>query len=82
MYEVKLTQTSEKQLKKLDKQIQERIISLLERIRINPIPHITKLVGQQFYRLRAGDYRIILKVDHGTLLILVVEIGRRENTYD
>ena len=82
MYDVELTETAEKQLKKLDKQPQERIIALLERIRINPNPHIKRLVGQQLYRLRAGDYRVILKIDHGKLIILVVEIGRRENIYD
>jgi len=82
MYEVRLTQTSERQLKKLDKPVQERIILLLERIRINPIPHVKRLAGQQYYRLRAGDYRIILQIEQEKLLILVIEIGRRENIYD
>jgi mRNA interferase RelE/StbE len=48
-----------KQLKKLEKNVQESIISALERIRIRPQVHVTKLVGDPGYRLRVGDYRVI-----------------------
>ena len=81
MYEILLSETALKQLKKLEKDIQERIISTLERIRIRPEAHITKLVGDPGYKLRAGDYRIILDVDKNKLLILVIKIGHRKRVY-
>ena len=59
-YEIIFTDTSRKQFKKLEKDIQERIIKALERIRIRPEAHIKKLVGDPGYRLRVGEYRIIL----------------------
>ena len=70
-----------KQLKKLEKKVQERIISTLERIKIRPQAHVTKLVGDPGYRLRVGDYRVILDIDEGNLVILVIKIGHRKKTY-
>ncbi|MBE3036847.1 MAG: type II toxin-antitoxin system RelE/ParE family toxin, partial [Candidatus Atribacteria bacterium] len=50
MYEVVFSQKAKKQLFKLEKVIQERIISALERIRIRPEAYITKLVGDPGYK--------------------------------
>ena len=80
-YEIIFTDTSRKQFKKLEKDIQERIIKALERIRIRPEAHIKKLVGDPGYRLRVGEYRIILDIEKEKLIILVVKIGHRKNIY-
>lgn len=81
MYEIILSETALQQLKKLEKDIQERIIRTLERIRIRPEAYIIKLVGDPGYKLRAGDYRIILDIDKNKLLILVIKIGHRKKVY-
>ena len=70
-----------KQLKKLEKNVQKRIISTLERIKIQPHAHVTKLVGDPGYRLQVGDYRVILDIDGGDLVILVIKIGHRKKIY-
>jgi len=80
-YEIVFTDTSRKQFKKLEKDIQERIIKALERIRIRPEAHIKKLVGDPGYRLRVGEYRIILDIEKEKLIILVIKIGHRKNIY-
>jgi len=80
-YEIIFTDTSRKQFKKLEKDIQERIIKALERIRIRPEAHIKKLVDDPGYRLRVGEYRIILDIEKEKLIILVVKIGHRKNIY-
>jgi mRNA interferase RelE/StbE len=80
-YEIIFTDTSRKQFKKLEKDIQERIIKALERIRIRPEAHIKKLVGDPGYRLRVGEYRIILDIEKEKLIILVIKIGHRKNIY-
>ena len=82
MYTIILSAKAEKQLKKLDKENQERIIHALERIRIRPESYITKLVGDPGYKFRVGDYRLIIDIDRGKLLILVIKIGHRKNIYD
>jgi mRNA interferase RelE/StbE len=71
-----------KQLRKLDGEIRQRIIATLERIRIRPDAYIRKLVGDEGYRLRVGDYRVIVDIDKEKLIILVLRIGHRRNVYD
>jgi mRNA interferase RelE/StbE len=80
-YEIIFSENALTQLKKLEHSIQERIIKSLERIRIRPEAYVTKLVGDPGYRLRVGDYRVIMDIDKERLLILVITIGHRKNIY-
>lgn len=81
MYEVIFSDKARKQLKKLEKHIQKRIISALGRTRIRPEAYVTKLVDDPGYKLRVGDYRVIMDIDQGKLLILVLKVGHRRNIY-
>jgi mRNA interferase RelE/StbE len=81
MFDIFFTAESKKFLKKLNKQDSKRIISTLERCRIRPYSHIKKLVSSPYFRLRVGDYRVILDIKAGKLLIIVIEIGHRKNIY-
>jgi mRNA interferase RelE/StbE len=80
-YEIIFSDNALTQLKKLEHSIQERIIKSLERIRIRPEAYVTKLVGDPGYRLRVGDYRVILDIDKEKLHILIIKIGHRKNIY-
>jgi len=81
LYEIIFSRKAKKQLFKLEKNIQGRIIAALERIRIRPEDYITKLVGDPGYKLRVGDYRLIMDLDNNNLLILVIKVGHRKNIY-
>lgn len=81
MYEIILSTKFEKQINKLDVLIQKRITNSLERIRIRPYAVIKRIVGTKFFRLRVGDYRIILKIENKKLIIFVLELGLRKNIY-
>ena len=82
MYEIVFTKEAKKQLEKLEKEVQLRITSALERIRINPERHAKKLAGSDAYRLRVGDYRVILDIQKNILVILVIKVGHRKNIYN
>lgn len=82
MYEVFFTERASKQLKKIEKNDQERILKALERIRIRPESFVTKLIGDAGYKLRVGDYRIILDIVEEKVVILVLMVGYRKNIYD
>jgi mRNA interferase RelE/StbE len=82
MYEIIFSETAKKQLSKLEKDIQQRILAALEKIRIRPESFVKKLVGDPAYRLRVGDYRVIIDIDKGKLLILVIKVGHRRNIYE
>lgn len=81
MYDILYSEKAKHQLEKLDKPVQKHIISVLERVRIRPEAYATKLVGSTAYRLRAGDYRIIIDIDRGQLHVLVITIAHRRNVY-
>jgi mRNA interferase RelE/StbE len=81
VYEIFFSKTAEKQLKKLDRKIQERIVEVLERVRIKPERYVIKLIGDKGYKLRVGDYRVILDIDATRHKIFVLKIGHRKNIY-
>ena len=81
MYEIVFSEKAKKQFLKLEKDIQKRIITSLDRIKIRPEAYVTKLVGDASYRLRVGDYRVIMDIDKGKLIILVIKVGHRRNIY-
>ena len=79
MFDIFFTEESKKILKKLKKEDQIRIISSLERCKIRPHSHVKKLIASPYFRLRVGNYRVILDIKSGKMLIIVVEIGHRRN---
>lgn len=81
-YQIIYSDEAKKQIKKLDSQVSERIILVIERCKINPYSHVTKIVGTDYFRARAGDWRIIMKIENNTLMILIVKVGKRKNIYD
>ena len=82
MYSIIFNPFAEKQLKKLDNNLQIRILDVLNRIRIRPHHFVKRLIGSPYFRLRVGDYRIILDIQNDKLVIVVVELGHRKNIYD
>lgn len=83
MYELIYSPNALKALEKLEKNVQERIVSALERLRIRPEScDIKRLVGMPGYRFRVGDYRVILDIDKKFLQILIIKVGHRKNIYD
>ena len=81
MYEVIFSPKVEKQIFKLNSNLQIRIINSLERIKIRPYSFVKKIVGSPYFRLRVGDYRIILDIQNNILIIHVLEVGHRKNIY-
>ena len=82
MYELIYSPNTVKSLEKLEKNVQKRIVSALERLRIRPEAcGIKRLVGMPGYRFRVGDYRVIFDIDRNALQILVLKIGHRKNIY-
>ena len=81
MYSLVYSELAVKQLKKLPKELQVRIVSTLERVRIRPYPHILRLVESPYFRLRVGVYRVILDIKEERIMIFIIEIGHRRKIY-
>ena len=86
VWTVKISNIAEKQLRKLDRQTQKRILDYLdERIEgcKNPrhFGESLKANLSGFWRYRVGDYRVICKILDQEIIVLVLEIGHRRAVY-
>ena len=80
-YSILVTETAKKQLSKIDKQAAKRIDKKLREISSDPFLHVTRLVGLEIYKMRVGDYRVLMSIQKEKLVIMVVEVGHRRNVY-
>jgi mRNA interferase RelE/StbE len=81
VYSVFLTDFAKKQLTKIDRQEAKRITKKLHEISADPFLYVSKLVGQDLYKLRVGNYRVLMTIQQDKLVIIVVEIRHRRNVY-
>jgi mRNA interferase RelE/StbE len=81
-YKVEILRSAQRQLAKVDRQDQSRIVSAIRGLASNPRPHGgKKLSGRAAWRIRVGVYRVIYEIFDDRLLILVVTIGHRREVY-
>jgi mRNA interferase RelE/StbE len=81
-YEVKFKKSAVKELADVPQKEQQIIIEKIEDLSENPYPHgYKKLKGEEAYRIRIGNYRVIYTIDNGVLEIEVIRIGHRKNIY-
>jgi len=80
-YDVKWTETSLRQLEKLETSIAKRIVDKVEFISEDPFMHVQKLKGFGLYRLRVGDYRVIVSIERKKMIVFVLEVGHRSVIY-
>lgn len=82
-YEVSFAPAAARQLRKLPKAVQERILDAAGQLATDPRPMgVVKLEGDdELYRIRAGDYRIIYQIADEQLIVLVVRIAHRKDAY-
>ncbi len=80
-YSIFLTNTAKTQLAKIDMQTAKRIAKKLHEVSADPFLYVSRLVGQDLYKLRVGDYRVLMTIQQDKLIIMVVEISHRRNVY-
>lgn len=83
---VEVSDYAEKQMRKLDKPIQKRLLDWLEdRIEgcKNPRHFGEPLRGEMagLWRYRIGDYRVICEIQDQQLVVLALAVGHRREIY-
>ena len=83
---IKLSDNAERDLKKLDKPVREKINKFLKRLPLyeNPRSIGKSLKGNLLgrWRYRVGEYRIICLLHDDILTIEAIKIGHRSKVYD
>ncbi|ANV91251.1 type II toxin-antitoxin system RelE family toxin [Picosynechococcus sp. PCC 8807] len=82
-YSIEFLKTAQKELSKLPKDTQRRIIEKIEALINDPYPPDTKKLknGNGRFRIRVGNYRIIYRIENEKLIILIIKIGHRREIY-
>ena len=84
---IKYTESSSKQLKKLDQQTALRVLDYIdERVAVLDDPRSLgkNLKGPkmgEYWRYRVGDIRVICNIVDEQVMVLVIEIGNRREVY-
>jgi mRNA interferase RelE/StbE len=81
VYQVAWSENSKARLKKLGKAVAKRVIGKVESITRDPFRYVKKLSGSDLYRLRVGDYRVIMSIERGRMTVFVVDVGHRKGVY-
>ncbi len=82
MYAVELTRQAEKGLDRLPTSDYLRVRSAIDRLAQDPRPSgCIKMTSQNYWRVRAGDYRVIYAVDDDQQVVTVVQVGHRREVY-
>lgn len=81
-YSVRIKRSAAKELEAIPPKDRKRIIARIEGLRDEPRPSgCEKLSGEEKYRIRQGDYRILYEIVDGELIVTVVKVGNRRDVY-
>jgi mRNA interferase RelE/StbE len=78
---VEFTELAAKKFCRLDRSVRDRIAKKLRNTAEDPRRFLTRLASVDAYRLRVGDYRVIVDVDWGHEMIHVLTLGHRNTVY-
>ncbi|AUT04023.1 type II toxin-antitoxin system mRNA interferase toxin, RelE/StbE family [Nostoc sp. CENA543] len=83
IYQIEITTSAAKQLKKLSEDIKIKIEEKIQELSNNPRPNgVVKLEGEEdTYRIRVGKYRILYEIKDNLLIVKVVKISHRRDVY-
>jgi mRNA interferase RelE/StbE len=81
-YTVFIERYAQKQILKLDRKVIHVIKNAISNLTDNPRPPgYKKLKGEEAYRIRVGDYRIIYEIEDDLIRVIVVSVGHRKDIY-
>lgn len=81
-YNIVFKKTAQKELVGLPKQDVARIVKRIKELSANPrLNGAEKLSGEEKYRIRQGNYRILYSIDDKNSTIMIVKIAHRKEVY-
>jgi len=80
-WQVIWSEKSVKQLEKIDRKNAQKIYDLVLGCVEDPFKAVMRLTNSPFYRLRVGNYRVVLDLQQSRMIIFVVETDHRGKIY-
>jgi len=81
-YKVRIKPSAAKELDGIPKRDRQRLVVRIARLASNPRPEgCQKLSGEDEYRIRQGNYRLIYSIAEAERTVRVLKIGHRKEVY-
>lgn len=81
-YSLRIKRSAAKEIEALPPKDRRRVVTKIEALASNPRPSgCEKLSGEEKYRLRQGDYRMLYEIIDAALVVTVVKVGNRRDVY-
>lgn len=82
MYKILVSNIAKKALDKLPDSVFQRIDKRIQSLKFEPRPvGCIKLSGNESYRIRVGDYRVIYTINDKIIEIYIFNIAHRKEIY-
>lgn len=81
-YSLFIKKDAEKEIRALPKSDLKRIVQKIQSLSDNPRPEgCEKLKGEEGYRIRQGDYRVVYLIDDAERTVRIMRVGHRREIY-
>lgn len=82
-YRIEVSATAERQIRKLPRVDQIRVVRVIRSLAANPRPSgCRKLSGfDDVFRVRIDRYRVLYSIEDSRLIIIVLKVGDRKDIY-
>ncbi len=81
-YDLLIKKEAEKEIANLPKPDLERVAQKIRGLAQDPRPHGSeKLKGEEGFRVRQGDYRIVYLIDDARKIVRIIRVGHRREVY-
>ena len=82
MYKLVLEKKAIHDLNKLERQVKDRIWNKLQECKEDPFRFLESLIEIKGFKLRVGNYRVIIDVDFKEQKLTIIKVGHRKNVYE
>lgn len=81
-YSVLIKRSAAKEIEALPLKDRRRVVAKIQALGADPrCEGCEKLSGEEKYRVRQGDYRILYEITDTELIVTVVKVGNRRDVY-
>lgn len=81
-YKIEIKKSAAKEIENLPSAILKRVIAHIQELANEPRPiGCKKLSGDEKYRIRVGDYRILYEIEDEVVTVYVVKVAHRKEVY-
>ena len=81
-YKIYIKPSAAKELEKIPGKVLRKVVEKIKGLTLDPRPPgCEKLSGEEKFRIRQGNYRIVYTIEDKKLIVIVVKIGHRQDVY-